>query len=202
MFESARYIPAQAQTADVSAKEAFDAARVLGTKQAWEAFLANYPTGFYGDLARAYVKKLAEGDASPSVTPAQNTSPVELPTSKPAAAVPAVTVAPAPIPLSVVRAAAPAAGVPDNLAATNPQQPAVARGAAYMGFPERFNRYYTDPSWRASRTLFVSPNGNGSGASREAPMSVRAGLDSAGPGTRINFLRGKYQALFRTHEGA
>ena len=30
---------------------------------------------------------------------------------------------------------------------TAPDKPAVARAGRYMGFAERFNRYYTDPSW-------------------------------------------------------
>src|SRR5262245_11780796 len=38
---------AAAQTAAVSAKEAFEAARALGTAEAWEAFLKSYPAGFY-----------------------------------------------------------------------------------------------------------------------------------------------------------
>ncbi|MFA5951372.1 MAG: hypothetical protein WC807_13925 [Hyphomicrobium sp.] len=51
---------AQAATTDNSAeKQAFEAAKELGTVDAWDAFLANYPTGFHADLARAYVKKLA-----------------------------------------------------------------------------------------------------------------------------------------------
>ncbi len=58
------------------AKQAFEAAKELGTVEAWDAFLSNYPAGFYADLARAYVKKLtdqpaaqapgAEGTAPPS----------------------------------------------------------------------------------------------------------------------------------------
>ena len=43
-----------------SEKEAFEAAKSLGTVEAWDAFLSNYPTGFHADLARAYVKKLSE----------------------------------------------------------------------------------------------------------------------------------------------
>src|SRR4249920_2734988 len=42
-----------------SEKEAFEAAKSLGTVEAWDAFLSNYPTGFHADLARAYVKKLS-----------------------------------------------------------------------------------------------------------------------------------------------
>lgn len=45
-------------------KEAFEAAKELGTAEAWNAFLANYPSGFHADLARAYLKKL-EGSGSP-----------------------------------------------------------------------------------------------------------------------------------------
>lgn len=40
-------------------RQAFESAKELGTIEAWEAFLANYPKGFHADLARAYVKKLA-----------------------------------------------------------------------------------------------------------------------------------------------
>ena len=54
---------AQAQPADAE-KQAFEAAKELGTVEAWDAFLANYPKGFHADLARAYVKKLAEQPAA------------------------------------------------------------------------------------------------------------------------------------------
>ena len=49
-----------------SEKEAFEAAKSLGTVEAWDAFLSKLsPTGFHADLARAYVKKLSESDAKP-----------------------------------------------------------------------------------------------------------------------------------------
>ncbi len=51
---------ALAQGPDISAKEAFEAAKELGTVEAWNAFSKSYPTGFYADPARAYLKKLAE----------------------------------------------------------------------------------------------------------------------------------------------
>ncbi|MBC7831528.1 MAG: SH3 domain-containing protein [Hyphomicrobium sp.] len=63
---------AQAQPADAE-KQAFEAAKDLGTVEAWDAFLSNYPKGFHADLARAYVKKLAEQPAAvppPSASPA------------------------------------------------------------------------------------------------------------------------------------
>ena len=55
-------------------KEAFDNAKELGTVEAFEAFIDNYPSGFHADLARAYIKKLgttdtsASGDNAPSVS--------------------------------------------------------------------------------------------------------------------------------------
>jgi hypothetical protein len=58
-----------AESAGVSEGEAFEAAKSLGTVEAWDAFLSNYPTGFHADLARAYVKKLTEGTQAPSPSP-------------------------------------------------------------------------------------------------------------------------------------
>ena len=49
---------APGEAGDVSAKEAFEAARSLGTVDAWNAFLESYQSGFYANLARAYLKKL------------------------------------------------------------------------------------------------------------------------------------------------
>ncbi len=47
--------------ADVDAPAArdYEAAAKLGTKEAWDAFLAKYPTGLYADLARAQLVKNA-----------------------------------------------------------------------------------------------------------------------------------------------
>jgi hypothetical protein len=58
-----------AQSAGESEKEAFEAAKELGTVEAWDAFLSNYPTGFHADLARAYVKQLADQTPAPSPSP-------------------------------------------------------------------------------------------------------------------------------------
>ena len=65
-----RYAAAVAQAAATSEKEAFEAAKELGTVEAWDAFLSNYPNGFHADLARAYVKKLAAPTAAPVVSAA------------------------------------------------------------------------------------------------------------------------------------
>jgi VHL beta domain len=50
-------------------KDAYEAAKELGTVEAWEAFLNSYPSGFRADLARAYMKKL--GGKSGSATRAE-----------------------------------------------------------------------------------------------------------------------------------
>lgn len=55
-----------AQAAPSVEKQAFEAAKELGTVEAWDAFLSNYPSGFHADLARAYLKKMVD---APSATP-------------------------------------------------------------------------------------------------------------------------------------
>ena len=64
-------------------KEAFKAARDLGTVEAWDAFLNAYPKGFHADLARAYLQKL--GNTAPEFPASSETD--ELPPPSPAAAV-------------------------------------------------------------------------------------------------------------------
>jgi len=149
---------------EISVKQAFDDAKELGTVEAWNAFLANYPTGFHADLARAYLNKLGR------------TVPAAVPASPYVAEAPALTGA----------AAAP----------TQAPMAAVARGAEFMGFAEKFNRYYTDPSWQPTKIVYVSPDGGGDGANRDSPMSVQDAAGAAKPGTEIYFLRGNYQACF------
>jgi len=69
------FVVAQAGSSEAE-KDAFESAKELGTVEAWDAFLSNYPDGFYADLARAYVKKLAEPSTSnSSVTPPPATAP-------------------------------------------------------------------------------------------------------------------------------
>ena len=202
-----RFADAHAQQA--SAKEAFEAARELGTIEAWEAFLASYPNGFYADLARAYLRKLA-GGAPPAAGPAPAAAPAPAPRSAPAPApaapsapAPAAAPAPAPAPAPATREANP---IPGPGSRPNPGEagapPAipgrpVARGGQYMGFAERFNRYYTDPTWKPSRTVFVSPERQ---RQRREPRRADAGSRPRSrrrrPGTQIYFLRGAYQGCF------
>ncbi|MGE3159594.1 MAG: hypothetical protein AB7K78_23120 [Xanthobacteraceae bacterium] len=160
---------ALAQTRDASPREAFEATKELDTIEAWEAFLANFPTGFYADLARAYLKKHRDARTAPS---------------------PGATVDAAP------KSESGSAGNLDDIPPTDPGKPAVTRGGRYMGFAERFNRYYTDPAWRPSRVVYVSPSGSGDGASRDRPTSVSAAIQAARPGTKIHFLRGNYRGCF------
>ena len=72
---------ASAATA-MSEKEAFEAAKALGTVEAWDAFLSNYPSGFHADLARAYLKTLSAGSGAPPVQ----------------GAAPTISAAPSPVP--------------------------------------------------------------------------------------------------------
>jgi hypothetical protein len=48
--------PARSFTADV--RRDYELTKEIGTKRAWEAFLANYPVGMYADLAREQLAKL------------------------------------------------------------------------------------------------------------------------------------------------
>lgn len=72
----------------------YEFAERIGTREAWESFLANYGTGFYADLARAQLEKLgrarlAAGTAGtppvPPVPPVLAKTPEPAPAPKPAA---------------------------------------------------------------------------------------------------------------------
>lgn len=60
-----------AQAPNDAEKDAFAAAKELGTIEAWEAFLTNYPKGFHAELARAYLKRMADTPAAPPQTATQ-----------------------------------------------------------------------------------------------------------------------------------
>lgn len=72
--EAQSIVVAQASSDDAQ-KYAFESAKELGTVEAWDAFLSNYPDGFYADLARAYVKKLAESPTQDAPQPPQSQQP-------------------------------------------------------------------------------------------------------------------------------
>ena len=68
--------PGTALAAETSnEKEAFEAAKELGTVEAWDAFLSNYPKGFHAHPARAYVKKLAGEPAVSAPRPGEADAP-------------------------------------------------------------------------------------------------------------------------------
>jgi hypothetical protein len=94
-------------------------------------------------------------------------------------------------------AGASASGAP--LAAST--APVVKRGAQFRGFAERFNRYYTDPAWQPTKTIYVSPTGTGNGTTPSTPTSVARAFSAAQPGTLIHFLRGTYQGCFELPAG-
>ncbi|MFK9738621.1 hypothetical protein ACJENG_24750, partial [Escherichia coli] len=49
-------VPQEAPVNEV--KGDYELVQRIGTKRAWEVFLATHPTGFYADLARAQVEAL------------------------------------------------------------------------------------------------------------------------------------------------
>jgi hypothetical protein len=198
---------------DAAVKSAFDDAKALGTIAAWRAFLATYPEGFHADLAKAYLRNLGYTPGSGEPQPAVPAAPAA-PAAPPAATVPppqqaAPAPQPTPQPPSAPAAAAPQAGQapPPAQAATPPPTPAAAaavsaprrvapavkRGAKYFGFPEQFNRYYTDPNWKPAKTIFVSPTGSGDGTTRDKPASLSNAVNAARPGTLIHLLSGAYK---------
>ena len=68
-------------------KEAFEAAKDVGTLEGWEAFLNNFPKGFRADLARAYVKRLeSEAEPAPAAEEAEPKPPSPEVTESPEAA--------------------------------------------------------------------------------------------------------------------
>lgn len=63
-----------AQSPDTAEAKAFEESKALGTVEAWNAYIANFPTGFHADLARAYLKQLSAG-APPAPAPQQAAAP-------------------------------------------------------------------------------------------------------------------------------
>ncbi len=160
----------------VTAKEAFAAAKELNTVEGWQLFVQSYPTGFYADIARAFLNKLG------GAAPAPQSAPAAAPQPKAEIDAPAASKS----------VAADASGL--TVAVQGP--PAIARGAVYMGFPERFNRYYTDPFWLPSKIVYVSPAGGGDGSTRDTPTTAKQAIAQVKPGTKIDFLPGSYQGCF------
>lgn len=183
---------------DAKIKQAFDDAKVLGTIAAWRAFLTNFPQGYYSDLAIAYLRNLGYVPGSGAPSPVGTASPPAAPQPPPLAA-PTPQAPPAtpaqvaqPAPPSTATSKPPTAALPSQAAVIS-RAPAVKRGARFFAFPEKFNRYYTDATWKPDKTIFVSPTGSGDGNTRDKPADLTNAVNAARPGTMIYVLRGAYQ---------
>lgn len=83
-------------------------------------------------------------------------------------------------------------GSPTDGGGPPPGERPVSRGGTYFGFPERFNRAWTDPAWTPSQTIYVSAGGNGDGSSRNTPADAADVPNLVAPGTKVIFLAGTY----------
>lgn len=193
--------PASSPPADVDdakIKQAYEEAKALGTIAAWRAFLANYPEGFYADMAGAYLRSLGYTPGSGAPSPlGKDPAPAAAAAEAPAA--PATTAAPvtppetAPQPPRAAPAAPSASAASAAASKPSTRSPAVTRGGTFFGFPERFNRYYTEPGWQPARTIYAAPQGGGDGSAREQPTTLQEAVSQARPGTLIHLLRGAYE---------
>jgi hypothetical protein len=83
--------PANSVAADI--RRDYELAERLGTHDGWTSFLAQYPTGFYSDLARAQLSKLAAGLGQSTATKSLPVPPVApAPVAPPPVAVASSTV--------------------------------------------------------------------------------------------------------------
>jgi len=83
-----------ASASDSAEKEDFDNAKELGTVAAFEAFLSNHSSGFFADLAHAYIDKLSKAAASPPAPPPQALAPQAPPLQAPPPPAPTPTAIP------------------------------------------------------------------------------------------------------------
>lgn len=69
----------------ISEKEAYEEAKEVGTAEAWEAFVKNFPSGFRADLARARISRLGDQEqaAAPEPAGAPSAQPPAPPTPAP-----------------------------------------------------------------------------------------------------------------------
>ncbi len=82
---------------------------------------------------------------------------------------------------------------PDPDPTPSPSDPAISRGSSFFGSSEKFNRYYTQPSWTPLRTLYVSrtgTNADGASNSSQAPASTTQIANIILPGDLVVFLEG------------
>ncbi len=72
-------------------------------------------------------------------------------------------------------------------------------GGRFMGTTERFNRHVTDPDYRPTRSWYVSPDGEGSGAKGDPTNATRA-LSGVKAGQEVIFLPGQYNGCWELDE--
>jgi hypothetical protein len=70
-------VPQEVPTSDVKAD--YELVQKIGSRRAWEVFLGTHPSGFYADLARAQIERLAQPQlaslpAAPEPAPSRDTS--------------------------------------------------------------------------------------------------------------------------------
>jgi hypothetical protein len=70
-----------------------------------------------------------------------------------------------------------------------------------MGFAEKFNRYYTDRTWKPRTTVYVSPKGSENGSSRTNATNVGRAVSNAVPGSMIVFTPGTYSGCYELDDG-
>lgn len=63
-YQRALQPAAQTANSGISEKEAFDLAKELGTREGWDAFLAQFPNGSRAGFAKAYIKRLSGGSST------------------------------------------------------------------------------------------------------------------------------------------
>jgi hypothetical protein len=61
--------PAAAADPNASARRDYELAAQIGTSEAWQAYLKQYPSGFYADLARAQLDKATKEKSASSTAP-------------------------------------------------------------------------------------------------------------------------------------
>lgn len=79
---------------------------------------------------------------------------------------------------------------PDALAT-----PDIKRGEQYYGTPERFNRYYTDTTWKPGRIIYVSNDTSSTDLIKQSydnPVTIDSALNNLQPGDLLFFKKSRY----------
>ena len=194
-----------AQGREISAREAFEAAKKLGTVGAWDAFLNSYPTGFYADLARAYIKNLNENGLASGRGPAKLPD-ASRPTANSASA-PTASSAPVAIP----QASSPPSAAPQQTPGASPaQRPAAAAATPPAASSLLVGSLPPNSAPRAVTiaratavprcTAFVDAAGGGAGTAQSPYKTITAAIAAAAPGAVICVAEGVYSEQLKPGE--